>query len=148
MRKRPQWVRRRTFTPSLKKEIVAYANTNGGTVYIGVEDDGNVIGVPNAHEVEEAVNAMIHNSIVPDLSMFAEARVEWFDDVELVVVTVHHGPEPSLLHRRQGPASGGRVRTPRNKRPTAFPRRDSSPAARGKWGRLRIGTLSQPRIEL
>lgn len=83
---------KRTFTPSLKKEIVAFANTNGGTVYIGVEDDGNVIGVPNAHEVEEAVNAMIHNSIVPDLSMFAEARVEWFDDVELVVVTVHRGP--------------------------------------------------------
>ena len=83
---------KRTFTPSLKKEIVAFANTNGGTVYIGVEDDGNVIGVPNAHEVEEAVNAMIHNSIVPDLSMFAEARVEWFDDVELVVVTAHRGP--------------------------------------------------------
>lgn len=83
---------KRMYTPALKKEIVAFANTNGGTIYIGVEDDGNVIGVPNAHEVEESVNALIHNAIVPDLSMFAEAHCEWFDDVELVVVTVHKGP--------------------------------------------------------
>ena len=75
---------KRMYTPALKKEIVAFANTNGGTIYIGVEDDGNVIGVPNAHEVEEAVNALIHNTVVPDLSMFAEAHCEWFDDVELV----------------------------------------------------------------
>lgn len=83
---------RRTFMPSLKKEIVAFANTDGGTIYLGVEDDGNVIGVSDAREVEESVNAMIHNAIVPDLSMFAEAHVERFDDVDLVVVNVHRGP--------------------------------------------------------
>lgn len=84
---------KRTFTPSLKKEIVAFANTEGGTIYIGVEDDGNVIGVPEPYEVMDAVNNMIHDAVSPDLSMFAEAHVEAFDDVELVVVTVHRGPD-------------------------------------------------------
>lgn len=84
---------KRTFTPSLKKEIVAFANCDGGTIYLGVEDDGTVVGVPDAQGVADAVNHMVHDDIVPDLSMFAEARVERFDDVDLVVVTVHRGPE-------------------------------------------------------
>ena len=30
---------------SIKKEIIAFANCDGGTVYIGVADDGTVLGV-------------------------------------------------------------------------------------------------------
>ena len=29
----------------LCKEVIAFANTKGGTLYIGVEDNGTVIGV-------------------------------------------------------------------------------------------------------
>ena len=60
---------KRTFMPSLKKEIVAFANTDGGTVYLGVEDDGTVIGVEDPRGVADAVNNMIHDAVVPDLSM-------------------------------------------------------------------------------
>ena len=30
------------------KEIVAFANTHGGMLYVGVRDDGEVVGVGNA----------------------------------------------------------------------------------------------------
>lgn len=30
-------------TKEIKKEIVAFANTNRGTIYIGIDDNGNVI---------------------------------------------------------------------------------------------------------
>ena len=33
------------------KEIIAFANSKGGTLYIGVEDNGNVVGVENADKV-------------------------------------------------------------------------------------------------
>ena len=32
-----------------KKEIVAFANNNGGTVYEGVDNDGNVLDVEDAN---------------------------------------------------------------------------------------------------
>ena len=32
-------------TKDIKKEIVAFANTNDGTIYIGIDDDGKVIGL-------------------------------------------------------------------------------------------------------
>ena len=33
------------------KEVIAFANTKGGTLYIGVSDDGSVVGVKNADQV-------------------------------------------------------------------------------------------------
>lgn len=36
---------KRTVSDSLPKEIVAFLNSDGGTVYIGVEDDGTINGV-------------------------------------------------------------------------------------------------------
>jgi ATP-dependent DNA helicase RecG len=36
---------KREVTDELKKEIVSLANYYGGTIYIGIEDDGKVIGV-------------------------------------------------------------------------------------------------------
>lgn len=34
-------------TDSIPKEIVAFLNTDGGTIYIGVNDDGSVCGIEN-----------------------------------------------------------------------------------------------------
>lgn len=33
------------------REICAFANTQGGTLYIGVEDDGTIVGVNNAKQL-------------------------------------------------------------------------------------------------
>ena len=34
----------------IKKEIIAFANCEGGKLYIGVEDDGTVIGLDDPDE--------------------------------------------------------------------------------------------------
>ena len=38
------------------KEVIAFANTKGGTLYIGVSDDGSVVGVKNADQVMLQMN--------------------------------------------------------------------------------------------
>ena len=35
-------------TKDIKKEIIAFANTKGGKIYIGIDYGGNVIGLNNA----------------------------------------------------------------------------------------------------
>ena len=35
----------------LCKEVIAFANTKGGTLYIGVEDNGTVVGVDSADRI-------------------------------------------------------------------------------------------------
>jgi len=43
------------YVEDIKKEIIAFANTRGGTIYIGVEDNGSVCGVENADVVMQQV---------------------------------------------------------------------------------------------
>ena len=35
----------------IKKEIIAFANCNGGTIYVGITDQGEIIGVENADDL-------------------------------------------------------------------------------------------------
>lgn len=57
-------------TEDIKKEIIAFANCNGGKLYIGVRDDGTVVGVDNPDSVSLQISNMIRDAIKPDLTMF------------------------------------------------------------------------------
>ena len=39
------------YTDTISKEIVSFLNSSGGTILIGIKDDGTVIGVNNIDEV-------------------------------------------------------------------------------------------------
>ena len=39
----------------IKKEIIAFANCDGGKLYIGVQDDGTVVGLDDPDGVSSAV---------------------------------------------------------------------------------------------
>lgn len=38
------------FTDELYKEVIALANTDGGVIYIGIDNDGNAVGIDNVDE--------------------------------------------------------------------------------------------------
>ena len=54
----------------IKKEIIAFANCEGGTIYVGVADDGEVLGVENADECALQISNMVRDAVKPDATMF------------------------------------------------------------------------------
>ena len=60
------------FNNILPKEIVALLNTDGGSIYIGVNDDGTVCGVQNLDESLKRVADILENQILPDPRSFVE----------------------------------------------------------------------------
>ena len=52
--------------------VVAFANTEGGDLYLGVEDNGEITGVHPTHENPITLNAYIANNTVPPVSIRAE----------------------------------------------------------------------------
>ena len=50
---------KRILNDTLPKEIVAFLNSFDGTIYIGVEDDGTVIGVNNLDETQKRIADII-----------------------------------------------------------------------------------------
>ena len=75
------------------KEVIAFANTKGGTIYIGVQNDGEVIGVENADKVILRINNMIRDSIKPDVTMFVGYETKQIDEKQIVAVTVQKGTD-------------------------------------------------------
>lgn len=52
--------------------VVALSNSDGGTVYLGVEDDGTPTGIDKVHQDAVGLSAMIANRTVPPVSARAQ----------------------------------------------------------------------------
>ena len=103
-------------TSELKKEVVAFANTCDGIIYIGVNDKGEVIGVENSDDIIERAGASIRNAIKPDVSMYVTLNVEQVENKNIVTIRVQRGVsrpyyiaekglKPSGVYIRQGNSS-------------------------------------------
>ena len=107
---------KREYSDKIKYTVVAFANTDGGKIYIGVNDDGSVCGVNDVDGTMLALTNMIRDAIRPDVAMFTECDVETRDDKSVVVLTVHRGTarpyylagkgiRPEGVYVRQGASS-------------------------------------------
>lgn len=93
------------------KEVIAFANTKGGMIYIGVQNDGTVVGVDNADTVILRLNNMVRDSIKPDVTMFVRYEVQTIDEKQIVAVTVQKGTDrPYYLGSKGLKPSGVYVR--------------------------------------
>ncbi|MGN0473760.1 MAG: RNA-binding domain-containing protein [Acutalibacteraceae bacterium] len=66
--------------------VVAFANTDGGCFYLGVEDNGDITGLHKEHKDCTRLAAFIANKTVPPVAVSAE-KIE-YDDVEYITITV------------------------------------------------------------
>ena len=93
------------------KEVIAFANTKGGTLYIGVSNDGSVVGVKNADQVMLQLNNMIRDSIKPDVTMFVGYETQHVTDKDIIAVTIQKGTDrPYYLGSKGLKPSGVYVR--------------------------------------
>lgn len=75
------------------KTIVAYANSDGGRLFIGVSDDGEVLGVDELDEELLRLTEKMRANIRPDVLMMVDVDVEHYDGRPVIVVTVQRGPK-------------------------------------------------------
>ena len=70
-------------TDETKKEILAFANSEGGTIYVGIRDDGLVLGLENPEESALQVNNMVRDAIKPDISMFVRCETKVIENARV-----------------------------------------------------------------
>lgn len=100
-------------TDEIYKEIIAFANTDGGTIYIGIDDNGNAVGIDNIDETYTRITNGIRDAIHPDVTMFIKYTLQ---ENKVVKITVGEGSykpyylkskglKPSGVYIRQGASS-------------------------------------------
>lgn len=80
-----------TYVSDLNKEVIAFANTNGGEIYVGLNDDGSPCGLKNINEVElQCVNHIAY-TIKPDVTPFVKYEKIIIDDKDVLKIVVNKG---------------------------------------------------------
>ncbi len=77
--------RRRLPDRELIEAVVCLANSEGGDLYLGVEDDGSTTGVHDAHRDCSGLPALISNRTAPALTV----QVEPIETGDLLVLRIH-----------------------------------------------------------
>ncbi|CCB87473.1 ATP-binding protein [Parachlamydia acanthamoebae] len=89
------------------KTLVAFANTAGGILIVGKENDGSVTGIKDVFEAEERLTNAISDSIYPPL--MPEIDVISIEEASLLIIKVAHWLGPFYL-KAKGPIKGVYVR--------------------------------------
>ena len=76
------------------KEVIAFANTKGGTLYIGVSNDGRLWGSKTPIKSCSQLNNMIRDSIKPDVTMFVGYETQHVHGKDIIAVTIQKGTDP------------------------------------------------------
>ena len=93
---------KRELTNEIKKEVVAFVNSYGGDIYIGVEDNGTVCGVENPDEVMLQISGKLRDSILPDVIPFLRITTEVIDGKNVVKVSVSSGTNKPYYIQEKG----------------------------------------------
>ena len=80
-------------TDDIKKEIIAFANANGGTIYVGVENNGNVVGVRSADKTIQQISSKVRDAIKPDVTMFIHYDTIKANDKTVVKIDIQRGTQ-------------------------------------------------------
>ena len=75
-------------TDELYKEVIAFANTNGGIIYIGIDDHGNAVGIDDIDETYTRITNGICDAIMPDVTMFIKYTLQ---DNKVIKISVGEG---------------------------------------------------------
>jgi len=101
------------FLPDIYKEVVAFANTNGGIIFVGVNDNGDPVGLDNIDDTYTRITNGIRDAILPDITIFVKYTLE---DEKIIRIDVGEGAykpyylkskglKPSGVYVRQGASS-------------------------------------------
>lgn len=79
--------------------IVAFANTYGGTVFIGVDDNASIVGT-NESKLDEIIPSTIRSNCDPPIEVRIERKI--IDEKQIVIVRVPEGENKPYVHKSKG----------------------------------------------
>ena len=95
---------------SLPKELVAFLNSFDGVIYIGVDDDGTVVGVDNLDDTQKRIADIITTQILPNPQSFIELGTKYVDGKNVIEIKVKKGNALYYIKKYGRSAAGCFVR--------------------------------------
>ena len=94
-------------TKNIKKEIVAFANSKGGTIYIGITDTGEILGLKNIKSDIESLSGMIREGIIGNLTTYTDIEIKEINKKDVIELHITSAPEKPYYLADKGLKSSG-----------------------------------------
>ncbi len=95
-------------TDDLEKEVVAFLNYKyGGIIYIGINRNGNIIGVENPDEIQLKIKDRLKNNILPSCMGLFDVIVEEEKGKKFIKIIVASGAEKPYYIAKKGMSEKG-----------------------------------------
>lgn len=99
---------KRELNDKLEREIVGFLNYHeGGTIYIGIDDDGSVIGVTDIDDAQLKIKDRIKHNILPSTLGIFDVVCEMSDGISYIKINIASGPEKPYYVRKYGMSPSG-----------------------------------------
>ena len=95
------------FVPDIRKEVIGFANADGGTIYLGVRKDGMILGIDNPDDTMLKVANSLKDTISPDVMPFVKVNTTETDGKQLIEIDVTTGTNRPYYLRDKGLKPGG-----------------------------------------
>ena len=97
-----------TLNDKLEKEVVAFLNNpEGGLLYIGVNDDGQPIGISDVDSIQLQIADRLKNNIQPSCLGLFDICVEVIEDKSVLKIIISSGLEKPYYIKSKGMAPTG-----------------------------------------
>jgi ATP-dependent DNA helicase RecG len=94
---------KREYNQKAQNTMLAFLNTDGGTLYIGLDDDGSVYGVEgNVDEITRSIVNGFRDSVTPDPSGYFKVAPEIREGKNIIVVAVERGSSIPYCYTSHG----------------------------------------------
>ena len=97
---------KRTLTKDFAKEVVAFLNTRNGIIYIGVDDNGEVVGITNVDKTMREIRDIIRDQILPSTEGLCEIGSLLEDDKMIITAKVTKGTKLYYIKKEGRSATG------------------------------------------
>ena len=91
-----------------EQEVIAFLNyKEGGIIYIGINKNGQVVGIENTDLIQLQIKDRIKNNIQPSTLGLFDVTVETIDNKEVIKVIISSGTEKPYYLRKKGRTQEG-----------------------------------------
>ena len=86
----------------IARAAVAFSNTEGGTIYVGITDEGKVVGVEDTDDTSIRCAQILNDNVRPDITMTSSISQTKIGGKDTVRIDVSEGPEKPYYLREKG----------------------------------------------
>ena len=90
------------YVSDIRKEVIGFANADGGIIYVGIQKDGQIIGVEDPDSTMLQIVNSLKDSLVPDVMPFVTVQTKIIEQKPVIEICVTTGTNRPYYLRDKG----------------------------------------------